>query len=59
MPEVSPSHTLHASFPSAGFGRRVAAWVYDILVAVAVIMLSSARPGLCCSINCLRLVKAA
>ncbi|MFC0445292.1 RDD family protein [Pseudidiomarina halophila] len=42
MPEVSPSHTLHASFPSAGFGRRIAAWVYDLLVAVAVIMLSSA-----------------
>ena len=33
---------LHASFPSAGFLRRLAAWVYDFLVAVAIIMLSSA-----------------
>lgn len=33
---------LHASFPSAGFLRRLAAWVYDFLVAVAIVMLASA-----------------
>ncbi|CAB0151963.1 hypothetical protein PSI9734_02316 [Pseudidiomarina piscicola] len=42
MTEVSPSHKLHASFPSAGFWRRLAAWVYDLLVAISVVMVSSA-----------------
>lgn len=34
--------SVHAGFPSAGFGRRFAAWVYDLLVAVAIIMLATA-----------------
>lgn len=33
---------LHASFPSASFPRRFVSWVYDFLVAVAIIMLASA-----------------
>ncbi|OZB06613.1 MAG: hypothetical protein B7X54_01590 [Idiomarina sp. 34-48-12] len=32
---------IHASFPSAGFLRRLAAMVYDLLVAVAILMLAS------------------
>jgi len=32
---------IHASFPSAGFFRRIAAMVYDSLVAVAILMLAS------------------
>lgn len=39
---TSNAQELHASFPSAGFLRRLAAWVYDFLVAVAIIMLASA-----------------
>ncbi|MGM0525709.1 MAG: RDD family protein [Pseudomonadota bacterium] len=39
---VTDAQKLHASFPSAGFIRRLAAWVYDLLVAAAVIMLASA-----------------
>lgn len=39
--EISPAQKLHASFPSAGFFRRLAAWVYDVLVAVAIVMLAS------------------
>lgn len=39
---VTDAQKLHASFPSAGFLRRIAAWVYDLLVAAAVIMLASA-----------------
>ncbi|RUO72797.1 RDD family protein [Idiomarina seosinensis] len=39
---VTEAQKLHASFPSAGFLRRLAAWVYDLLVAAAVIMLASA-----------------
>lgn len=39
---VSNAQKLHASFPSAGFSRRLAAWIYDLLVAVAIIMLASA-----------------
>ncbi|RUO60520.1 RDD family protein [Pseudidiomarina insulisalsae] len=42
MTDASPAQKLHASFPSAGFLRRLAAWVYDLLVAVAIIMLASA-----------------
>ncbi len=38
----SEAQRLHASFPSAGFTRRLAAWVYDLLVAAAIIMLASA-----------------
>ncbi|MGM0430311.1 MAG: RDD family protein [Pseudomonadota bacterium] len=38
----SEAQKLHASFPSAGFTRRLAAWVYDLLVAAAIIMLASA-----------------
>lgn len=41
MSEISPAQKLHASFPSAGFFRRLAAWVYDVLVAVAIVMLAS------------------
>ncbi len=33
---------IHAAFPSAGFMRRIAAMVYDLLVAAAIIMLASA-----------------
>ncbi len=33
---------IHAGFPSAGFLRRLAAMVYDLLVAVAILMLASA-----------------
>lgn len=32
---------IHASFPSAGFFRRLAAMVYDFLVAVAILMLAT------------------
>lgn len=39
---MNTTHSLHASFPSAGFIRRFAAWVYDLLVAAAIIMLASA-----------------
>jgi len=39
---MNTTHALHAGFPSAGFFRRFAAWVYDLLVAVAIIMLASA-----------------
>lgn len=39
---ANPSQTLHASFPSASFTRRLAAWVYDLLVATAIVMLASA-----------------
>ncbi|MBL4855829.1 MAG: RDD family protein [Idiomarina sp.] len=38
----SAAQKLHASFPSAGFPRRFVSWVYDFLVAVAIIMLASA-----------------
>ncbi|MCA1767860.1 MAG: RDD family protein [Idiomarina sp.] len=38
----SEAQKLHASFPSAGFPRRFVSWVYDVLVAVAIIMLASA-----------------
>ncbi|MGM0480760.1 MAG: RDD family protein [Pseudomonadota bacterium] len=38
---VTKAQTLHASFPSAGFLRRLAAWFYDLLVAIAIIMLAS------------------
>jgi uncharacterized RDD family membrane protein YckC len=38
----SEAQKLHASFPSAGFTRRLAVWVYDLLVAAAIIMLASA-----------------
>ena len=41
MTAQSTSQSLHASFPSASFWRRFAAWVYDLLVAVAIIMLAS------------------
>lgn len=41
MSEPTSSQLLHASFPSAGFLRRLAAWVYDLLVAVAIIMLAA------------------
>ena len=41
MTAQSTSQQLHASFPSASFWRRLAAWVYDLLVAVAIIMLAS------------------
>ena len=41
MANDSPAQKLHASFPSAGFFRRFAAWVYDFLVAVAIVMLAS------------------
>ena len=34
----SAAQKLHASFPSAGFPRRFVSWVYDFLVAVAIIM---------------------
>lgn len=39
---VTEAQQLHASFPSAGFARRLAAWIYDFLVATAVAMLASA-----------------
>lgn len=39
---VSDAQKLHASFPSAKPLRRLAAWIYDLLVAVAIIMLASA-----------------
>ncbi|WP_417664853.1 RDD family protein [Pseudidiomarina sp.] len=32
---------IHASFPSASFLRRLAAMVYDLLVAVAILMLAT------------------
>ncbi|RUO64830.1 RDD family protein [Idiomarina ramblicola] len=38
----SEAQKLHASFPSASFPRRFVSWVYDFLVAVAIIMLASA-----------------
>lgn len=38
----SPSQTLHASFPSASFWRRLAAWIYDLLVGTAIVMLAAA-----------------
>ncbi|MBT42947.1 MAG: hypothetical protein CMF12_10515 [Idiomarina sp.] len=39
---VTEAQKLHASFPSAGILRRLAAWIYDLLVAAAIIMLASA-----------------
>ncbi|MEX1220995.1 MAG: RDD family protein [Idiomarina sp.] len=39
---MNTTHALHAGFPSANFIRRFAAWIYDLLVAAAIIMLSSA-----------------
>ncbi|WP_404399821.1 RDD family protein [Idiomarina seosinensis] len=39
---ITEAQKLHASFPSAGFLRRLAAWFYDLLVAAAIIMLASA-----------------
>lgn len=43
----SDAQKLHASFSSAGVLRRLASWVYDVLVAVAIIMLASALALLC------------
>lgn len=37
----SEAQKLHASFPSATFLRRVAAWIYDFLVACAMVMLAT------------------
>ncbi|RUO40688.1 hypothetical protein CWE22_00290 [Pseudidiomarina aestuarii] len=42
MTTNSSTASVHAGFPSAGFWRRVASWIYDLLVAVAIIMLASA-----------------
>lgn len=39
---ATEAQQLHASFPSAGILRRLAAWIYDLLVAAAVVMLASA-----------------
>ncbi|RUO78996.1 RDD family protein [Pseudidiomarina taiwanensis] len=50
MPEISSatsekptltSQELHANSPSAGFLRRLGAMIYDLLVAVAIIMLAA------------------
>ncbi|PWW10575.1 MULTISPECIES: RDD family protein [Pseudidiomarina] len=43
-PTDAPRSTaqIHAEFASAGFFRRLAAMIYDVLVAVAIIMLASA-----------------
>jgi|TARA_Y100000589_G_C27178703_1_gene639804 uncharacterized RDD family membrane protein YckC len=38
----SEAQKLHASFPSANFLRRFAAWIYDFLVACAMVMLATA-----------------
>jgi len=38
----SEAQKLHASFPSASFPRRFVSWIYDFLVAAAIIMLASA-----------------
>lgn len=45
---IEPTDNIHATnnhaetFPRAGFRRRVASWVYDFLIAVAVYMLAGA-----------------
>lgn len=39
---TNTTHALHAQCPSASFWRRLAAWVYDLLVAIAIIMLAAA-----------------
>ncbi|HET8817081.1 MAG TPA: RDD family protein [Pseudidiomarina sp.] len=42
MTDTPSTAMVHAGFPSAGFWRRVAAWIYDLLVAVAIVMLATA-----------------
>ncbi|EKE83680.1 RDD family protein [Idiomarina xiamenensis] len=38
---VTPTLHLHASFPSASLLRRAAAWLYDALVAIAIVMVAA------------------
>ena len=44
------SATLHETFPRAGFRRRIASWLYDGLVAIAVYMTAGAASFLIISL---------